>query len=192
LYIYFILKRTAAILLSGILLFNWIGYQFLNDFLQNKSEAQLDFRLDNANYDESQLISIKVPATNFSYYTNSKSFERVDGKVEINGVSYKFVKRRLYNDSLELLCIPDYTTMKLQTAKDDFFKTVNDLQHNAQNKKADSHSNFSKNFSIDNYTLSDIFKLADNDAGVAKISASSSSSFTSFCSPVDGQPPEIF
>ncbi|MBS1973655.1 MAG: hypothetical protein JST13_04845 [Bacteroidetes bacterium] len=49
--------------------------------------------------------------------------------------------------------------MSLQSAKDEFFKLVNDLQHTGQSKKTDSHS--SKNFSVDNYTLSESFRVRD-------------------------------
>jgi hypothetical protein len=137
-----------------MLLFNFCGYRFFASWLENKSDAQFEAQLDNNNFDESQLISIKIPATHYAYYTNSKSFERVDGKIEMNGVAYKFVKRRLYKDSLELLCIPDYNTVRLQTAREDFFKLVNDLQHNGQGKKAGSHTpskNFAPDFCSSNY-----------------------------------------
>ena len=120
--------------------------------MEEKANAQLESKLDQNDYDDAQLISIKIPVTHLSYYNTSKQFERVDGQIEIKGVQYKYVKRRIYNDSVELLCIPNQTAMGLQSAKDEFFKLVNDLQHTGQNKKSDSHSS-SKNFSIDSYTM---------------------------------------
>ena len=95
--------------------------------MEDKANARLESQLNNGGYDESQLISIKIPATHLSYYTNSKFFDRVDGHIEIKGVKYNYVKSRLYNDSLELLCIPNHSLMRIQNAKDDFFKLVNDL-----------------------------------------------------------------
>jgi hypothetical protein len=141
------LKRTAAILLLAILLFNWVGYRLFVSYVENQNDSRLEAQLDKDEYNESELISLKVPATYLSYYNNSKSFERVDGQIEINGISYKYVKRRLYNDSVELLCIPNIASMRLQNAKDNFFKITNDLQNAAQNKKASSHS-VQKNFSV--------------------------------------------
>lgn len=141
------LKRTAAILLLGILLFNWVGYRVFVSYIEDWENSRLEAQLDDNEYNESKLISLKVPATYLSYYTNSKSFERVDGQIEINGISYKYVKRRLYNDSLELLCIPNIASMQLQNAKSNFFKITNDLQNTSQNKKSNSHS-VQKNFSV--------------------------------------------
>ncbi len=140
------LKRAFSIVLLGILLFNWFGYRLLISFVEYKVDAQLEAHLDENNYDELQLVSIKAPATYLSYYNNSKLFERVDGQLEINGVQYKYVKRRLFNDSVELLCIPNLAAMKLRIAKNDFFKLVNDLQHK-ENKR--NSSDFSKNISTE-------------------------------------------
>ena len=63
-----------------------------------------------------------------------RSFERAEGEVEMNGILYKYVKSRVYNDSLEMLCIPNTAKQQLLTSKDNFAKAVMDLQ-NDSNKK---------------------------------------------------------
>ena len=123
----------------GILFFNWYGYQLLTQYWQHQAENKLQARLDRNEYDESQLLKVRIPITTLSYYNNSSSnFERVDGRIDIKGVHYQYVKRRFVKDSLELLCIPNETTMKLQQVKNDFFRQVNDLQQQTQGKKAPS------------------------------------------------------
>jgi len=82
-----------------------------------KTDKDLEARLDDNQYDESQLISFKVEITRLSYYNPSNEWERVDGSIEIENVYYKYVKRRVFNDSLEVLCIPNATAMKLQAMK---------------------------------------------------------------------------
>lgn len=146
------MRRIAAILLLGILFFNWYGYQVVSAYLQNRADRRLEAVLDANSYDGSQLISLKVPVNSLSYYNSSTQFERVDGQIEVGGVQYKYVKRRLYGDSLELLCIPNRTAMKLQTAKNDFFRQVNDLQPNGQNGKK-QNTPVSKSFSTSDYTI---------------------------------------
>jgi hypothetical protein len=128
--------------------------------MDNQNNARLEAQLDNEEYNESELITLKIPATHLSYYNNSSAFERVDGQIEINGIAYKYVKRRLYNDSVELLCIPNMESMHLQNARDDFFKITNDLQNTCQSKKSSSHSE-SKNFSVDCYVISNISLISD-------------------------------
>jgi maltodextrin utilization protein YvdJ len=128
----------------------------LISFIEDKSDAQLESRLDENNYDDSQLISITIPVTKLSYYNNSILFERVDGQLEINGVQYKYVKRRLYNDSVELMCIPNQTAIRLSNAKNDFFKVINDIQHKENRKTG---SGLSKNISADYLTFNQHFLL---------------------------------
>ena len=134
----------------GILFFNWYGYQLLSTYLQDKAGRRLEASLDKNSYDEAQLISVKVPITTLSYYNSNNRFERVDGQVEIGGVQYKYVKRRLFKDSLELLCIPDQARMGLQSAKNEFFRQVNDLQQQgATGKKAPAtHKGFSADYCL--------------------------------------------
>ncbi|HWB90737.1 MAG TPA: hypothetical protein VG605_02750 [Puia sp.] len=140
------LKQFAAILLIGILFFNWYGYQLLTAYWQQRAENRLEARLDKHQYDDDQLVSVKIPLTTLAYYNSSMNFERVNGRIEINGVHYNYVKRRIYGDSLELLCIPNTTAMNLQKAKNEFFRQVNDLQQQNQGKKNNS---ISKDFSKD-------------------------------------------
>ena len=99
---------------------------------------------DNNSYDESQLVELKIPV-NLPYQTSWTSYQRYDGEVNINGTSYKYVKRKLSNDTLYLMCIPDSKKMRLETAKNDFFKISNDLAQNDNSKKADNSKSVSKN-----------------------------------------------
>jgi len=111
----------------------------MTSILEDHAVAVLVGQLDQNEYNESELISIKIPA-NLPYLVNSPDFSRVDGEITISGVHYNYVKQRLYNDSLEYLCIPNLEKTRLRKAKDEFYKVVNDLQHPSQNKKS-GHDN---------------------------------------------------
>lgn len=147
------MKKIPAILLLSIFLFNWIGYRLLTCFLEAKADVQLQARLDENNYDDAQLVSVKVPVTHLSYYHNSPVFEIASGKIEIGGILYHYVKRRIYNDSLEVLCIPNQAAMQLQAAKNDFFMSVNGLLHTgtSQGKKHSANTGVSKDVSLEYY-----------------------------------------
>lgn len=119
-----------------MLLFNWFGYRILADYVEQQADQALEQRLDNSEYDESQLIEIRIPLK-LPYQTDWKGFERFNGEIEVNGIHYKYVKRAVFNDSLILLCLPNEEKMKVQSARDEFFKLVNDIQHPSQSKKSD-------------------------------------------------------
>ena len=155
------MKRIAAILLLSLLVFNWVGYEFYSAILQDRADKNMVASLDQNNYSDADLISIKVPATHLSSYVNSKEFQRVDGSIEIDGVHYNYVKRRFSGDSLELLCIPNKTATSLQTAKNEFFKLVNDLQHPGQSKKSDQHNASFKGFNAEYYAEVNVLVIAE-------------------------------
>lgn len=111
------LKKIATISLLCILLFSLFGYRLLIASLLDMADRDMDARLNQSAYDESQLISFKVPMTRLSYYNPSEQWERIDGSIEIGNVFYKYVKRRIVDDSLEVLCIPNSTATKLQVMK---------------------------------------------------------------------------
>lgn len=131
------MKQLSAILLLGIFSFNIFGYRIVASFLENQQNQKMELAIDGNQYAESQLISIKQPA-NLPYYTNSFDFHRIDGEVNIDGIIYKYVKCRIYNDSLELLCIPNTGKMKIQAAKADFSKMASDFQQSNHKKKSNS------------------------------------------------------
>ena len=103
------------------------------DCIQDHQSSLLSSRLDKSQYTDADLISIKT-SLNLPYYTSSSQFERVYGSVRVNGVDYEYVKRRVYNDTLELLCLPNEAKTQLQSVKNDWFKLS--LEGQPFNKKA--------------------------------------------------------
>jgi hypothetical protein len=143
--------------LMGILLFNLCGYQILHAYFEERAGQQLEYRLDINNYNETALFSIRVPAKHLAYYNHSIQFDRFNGQVEVCGVLYRYVKRRLYNDYIEMLCIPNQGVMELLKTKIDIFKLVNDLKSSDQEKTPGSHSY--KSFSSDFFTSQEPFQI---------------------------------
>lgn len=108
------LRKIATILLLVILLFSLFGYRLLISSLLEKADRDLEVQLNENSYDESQLVAFKVPVTRLSYYNPSDQWERIEGSIEIGNTYYKYVKRRIVDDSLEVLCIPNPKARKLQ------------------------------------------------------------------------------
>jgi hypothetical protein len=112
--------------------------------MQQKLNDQLEVRLDNNAYDESQLVELKIPI-HLPYQTSWSAYQRYNGEIEINGILYKYVKRKVANDTLFLMCIANTKKMHLETAKDDFFKISNDLTQNNSSKKSGTSKSAFKN-----------------------------------------------
>jgi hypothetical protein len=135
-------KKVSAILLSSLLFFNWYGYRLLTDLMQNKASNRLEAKLDKDQYDPSQLIEIRVPI-NLPYHNDWDQFERFKGEIELNGIHYSYVKRKVEKGELVLLCLPNSEKQMLSSARDQFFKLVNDLQQPSNGKNADKGNQIS-------------------------------------------------
>jgi hypothetical protein len=117
-----------------VLLFNFYGYRLVFDCMQNHEDALLSAKLDKEQYEEAELISIKTPL-HLPYYSSSPEFERAYGSVEVKGMEYRYVKRRVFHDTLELLCLPDAGKMKIRSAQNEFSKTAADGNATNPSKK---------------------------------------------------------
>ena len=142
----------------GIILFNLAGYRLLNDLMQDQASLQMEARVDQQQIEESQLITIKIPATHLSYYNSSALFESIAGQIDIGGTPYQYVKRRIHNDTVELVCIANQAARLLQQSRLDYFKLINDLD---RTQKPGNHPGFAKSFLADPYTVIQLFRLSD-------------------------------
>ncbi len=101
--------------------------------MEKGTELALERKADKNNYNDSELISIKT-TLHLPYYTGSNTYERVYGSVTINGVDYEYVKRRVYNDTLELLCLPNHAKTNLKKAGNAIAKATADAEPSGSKK----------------------------------------------------------
>jgi hypothetical protein len=101
--------------------------------LEQRATARLEQKIDAGNYDVSQLVEVKIPL-NLPYYTDWGEYQTYYGEAQFNGENYQYVKRKVVGDTLYLLCIPHVEKNNLQMAKTDYFKSVNNIQHDGPQK----------------------------------------------------------
>ena len=131
--IFKVLKKTTAIFILFILLFNIAGYRWLFSFLENKATSTLEQKIDADIFSDEQLVEIRIPL-NMPYYSD-KDYEPAYGETEWNGKHYRYVKRKISGNVLYLLCIPHPEKNNLISAKNDFTKALNDVQQNNSPQK---------------------------------------------------------
>jgi len=118
------LKRTIAILLVALLLFNALGFYGLLAGLRYKSTLDLVQRLDKQQYSQAETFTIAVPIA--IPYQQSSEYSRVDGEIEHNGEFYRLVKQKFENDTLFIVCIKDHESKRIKQALADYVKTFTD------------------------------------------------------------------
>lgn len=135
------MKLAASILLLTILAFNWVGYRFVSGYFESKAEETIEASINNSTYDESSLIEIRV-TLNTPYYSGTRDFESFNGEIELDGVHYKYVKRKVEKGELVLLCLPNENKTRIRNSRVDFFKLVNDLNESSQSNEKHTASSF--------------------------------------------------
>lgn len=124
-------------MLLVIHLFNMGGYRIVFSLLEEKSHTHFVNKLDKGSYDDQELIELKVPYP-LPYAASWPEYQRYDGEIELNGVHYNYVKRKMLNDTLYLLCIPNTVKTDLQTAKQELTASLSDNpnQHSKEQKSS--------------------------------------------------------
>lgn len=185
------MRRLTAISLFLILSFNLVGYKVLLQYWENEANTKLEAKLDKQEYDEKELVEMKIPLT-VPYGSSSKDFERYSGEIDIEGVHYKYVQRKVYNDSLVLLCIPNKEKTQIATAREEFSRMINELQKDNNGKKSSSNTSLPVKFSLSDYTFQQNTEwniLLSNENKTFHLSNVTLLSSTIF--PSLGQPPEL-
>lgn len=117
-----------------VLLFNLLGYQFFYSYIIDQASFQIREKADHSQLVESDLTEIKIKL-NLPYIKDWASYERYDGELELNGVYYSYVKRKVYHDTLFLLCVRNERKTALTAEKIAFHSTTNDLQRDGKGSK---------------------------------------------------------
>jgi hypothetical protein len=132
-----------------------IGYRVWFYYAELKADMAMESRLDKDQYDTNDLISIIIPLDN-PYQLEQRNFQRIDGEINFQGKNFKYVKRKVSDGKLILLCIPDARKMVLKKGKAEYGNAANDLNGNS---RGSSRSGTQKSFSGNDYT-SETFQLS--------------------------------
>lgn len=160
------MKRISIILSLCLLLFSWGGYNLLLSYLETKSDRDFQSSILEEQYDDANLIHIKIAAST-PYGPNAEAYESTTGDVEINGVTYHFVKRRFFKDSLELLCLPNIDKISIRNARDQFLSLAANFNSTSNNEQSSNQHTVLK-FSLSDFTGDHCFTWQFRDGDIPK------------------------
>ena len=124
------------------------------DYRQSVSDRNLNQQLDQNLYDNNDLVKISLPLSN-AYQNDWSDYQRVDGEISFDGKIYKYVKQKVENGQLVLLCIPDHGKMQSEIIKEQAEKNNYDA---TANNKATNNSKVTYKSIIDEFISSEIIK----------------------------------
>lgn len=94
--------------------------------LQEHNTRSVSKQIDKGDYAEEDLVLVKIPLT-LPYAPNQDDYERYEGAIDWGGIHYNYVKRKLQNDTLYVLCLPNEQQTKLRKAGAHYAGHMNDL-----------------------------------------------------------------
>jgi len=122
------MRKVLSFLLILLMFMNVMGYYWVLTGMQFHSTKSFESKLDTDNYSEAQTVTFKFHLA-VPYFTN-QDFEKAEGQFEYNGEYYHLVKQQYANDTLQLVCIKNHDSKRINTALNDYVKTFADQPTN--------------------------------------------------------------
>jgi glutamate racemase len=83
--------------------------------MEKNATQKLTSSIETKNFDEDNLIEIKTELN--MPYVSDREYENAYGETVINGVHYQYVKRKIENNVMYLMCLPNNTKTALAETK---------------------------------------------------------------------------
>lgn len=119
------MRGLITYVLASLILLNIGGYHALFIVIQKNSSEILTQKLDDHSYNPDESFLVKMPLR-LPYALNSRDFERVDGKFEFEGKTYRLVKQKMSDDTLHVVLLEDRIDNYINKVKTDFAKSLTD------------------------------------------------------------------
>ena len=129
-------RKIATILLLTFLFFTWVGYWLCISWVESRETASWKSRMEKDQYNDSQLILFKVSAAALPYSNSSADFERADGEIKVGDIHYRYVRKRLYNDSVEFLCLPCRESNATRAVRNDMIRLATGVPDNGNHGRS--------------------------------------------------------
>lgn len=136
------MKSTSSILLLLLLTFNLVGYRLYYAYLIYDNQQQVTETIEDNGNDLAGLIEIKIPLK-LPYPSKWAGTEMVNGEIELNGIQYTLVKRKISGDSITVYCLPN-------SQKTELHNNLSELAGQSSDNNGPSPMPFAKKILIEN------------------------------------------
>lgn len=145
------LRKPLSFLFIVLMFLNIMGYYWILVGLHYNSAVSLEKRLSEERYSDAETITFKFHLT-LPYYFGEEGFERAEGQFEFGGEYYHLVKQQYANDTLQLVCIKNHGTQRINRVLNDYVKTFADQPGN-RGKTITELSSFIKDYLAQEFSI---------------------------------------
>jgi hypothetical protein len=123
------MKRVCSIFFLSLMLLNTIGYY---EVLITIEKLHIDHTVRKISANENEIngnLLLKIP-TSLPYTQDDKEYKRAFGEIVVDGQIYHFVKQKVYQDTLYIVCLKDLEATQVRNVISDYSKTFADNHQN--------------------------------------------------------------
>jgi hypothetical protein len=124
---------------------NVMGYYGVFLGLSSRQDSMMVQRLDINDFSPEQIVTISIPLS-IPYAMEGEEYQRVDGKIEHEGIVYRLLKQKYSNDTLSIQCVRDTDAERINSAMTAYVKTFTDAPSQSQSSGKIVVLNFIKDF----------------------------------------------
>lgn len=120
------MKKLIAIVFLLIHLFNIGGQLAFHQYLAYKADQFFNEQVNKNLYSVDDLTEVKIPV-NLPKVTDWEGYVNLNGEVRFANASYNYVKIRITQKAIYLMCIPNYETTHLSGQNIIYAKQIKDI-----------------------------------------------------------------
>lgn len=121
------MKRLIALPLLLLIFFNTIGYYYVLLLIETNQLTEAIAKISESENEISGNLLIKIPLS-MPYGRNDSEYKRAYGEFALDGQVYHFVKKKVYNDTLFVICLRDTKATEIKKRIHDHSKSYSDQQ----------------------------------------------------------------
>lgn len=159
-------------------------------YLEKKAGKELTASIETKSFDENNLVEIKTELN--MPYVSDKEYETAYGETVIKGVHYHYVKRKIENNVLYLMCLPNEEKIALAETKSNVEKSTTETGNNNSKQKSPVQiiKKLSQTEYIQNSFSYDVVDLVNIATTLPKVT--NSKVYSLYAALTLEQPPECF
>ncbi len=124
-------RKTIAIVLLTVQFYNLGGYVALFKYFIYRADKFNEQQISKDRYKEADLVEVKIPV-HLPVLGNWIGYQTISGSVQLEQNSYNYVRMKVTQDTLYVMCIPNYKTTRLNKANIIFAREVSEAPFNAK------------------------------------------------------------
>jgi hypothetical protein len=151
------MKRLFSFFFLVLILLNTIGYYEVLLFVEKQHYDEAIQKIKGNENEISGNLLLKIPLAS-RFNEDDNEYRKAQGEVTVEGELYHFVKQKLYQDTLYIMCLRDAKTSEVREALSDLSRTMADQNHKSGNTQKGVDVSFAKFYTLTN-TLNASFEI---------------------------------